>query len=71
MKELTQLRDMKTFIPLDLNNLTREDILKALSSLMVLAEKQYGTIKAIPCDYGSKKMRDDSYNKHDYASPTC
>ena len=44
VKELTQLHDMKTLIPLDPKKLTREDIIKSLSSLMFLVEKQDGTI---------------------------
>ena len=38
---------------------------------MFLVDKQYGTIKARTCYDGSKKIRDDRYNNHDYASPTC
>ena len=44
VKELTQLHDMKTLIPLDPKKLTREDIIKSLSSLMFLVEKRDGTI---------------------------
>ena len=39
VKELTQLNDMTTFIPLAPNNLTREDRLKALLSLMFLVDE--------------------------------
>ena len=38
-KELTQLYDMATFIPMDPTKLSRADRLKALSSLMFLIEK--------------------------------
>ena len=38
---------------------------------MFLIEKQDGTIKGRACADGSKQRRDESYNKHDYASPTC
>ena len=71
LKDLNQLHDMKTFIPLDPKKLTIEDILKALSSLMFLVEKLDGAIKAITCADGIKQKRGDSYKNHDYDSPTC
>ena len=64
VKELTQLHYMTTFIPLDQKKLTREDISKALSSLMFLVEKRYGNIKARTCADGSKQRSSDSYKKH-------
>ena len=70
VKDLTQIHDMTTFIPLDPKKLTIEDIIKALSSLMFLVVNWYGTIKARTCAGGSKQRRDDIYNKHDYSSPT-
>ena len=36
---------------------------------MFLVEKRYYTIKDITYSYRSKQRRDDSYNKHYYASP--
>ena len=38
---------------------------------MFLSEKRDGTIKGRACVDGSKQRRDESYNKHDYTSPTC
>ena len=38
---------------------------------MFLAEKLDGTIKARTYADGIKQRKYDSYNKHDYASPTC
>ena len=38
---------------------------------MFLIEKRDGTIKGMACADGSKQQRDESYNKHEYASPTC
>ena len=38
---------------------------------MFLVEKLDCTIKDRPCADGSKQRMDDSYNKHDYAYPTC
>jgi len=70
-KELTQLHDMVTFIPRDPAKLNRADMLKALSSLMFLIEKRDGTSKVRACVDGSKQRRDESYNKNDYALPTC
>ena len=71
VKELNQIHYITTFIPLDPNKLTIEDRIKALSSLMFLVDKRDGNIKARTCAYGREQRRDDNYNKHDYASPTC
>ena len=54
VKELTRLHDMTTFIPLYPKKLTREEIIKALSSLMFPLEKRDGTIKARTCANGIK-----------------
>jgi len=62
---------MVTFIPMDPVKLNRAMMLKALSSLVFLIEKQDGTLKLSPCVDESKQRRDESYNKHDYVSPTC
>ena len=61
LKELTQLHGMTNFIPLEPNKLTREDSIKALSSIMFLVEKQDGNIKARTFTDGSKQRRDYSY----------
>ena len=61
VKELTQIHDMTTFIPLNPKKLTIEDIIKDLSSLIFLVEKLYGTIKAITCADGIKQRSYDSY----------
>ena len=62
---------MKNIIPLDPNNLTIEDIIKSMSSLMFLVKKRDSTIKARICADGIKQISSDSYNKHYYASSTC
>ena len=71
VKGMNQLHDMTTFISLYPKKLTREDRINALSSIMLLVEKRDGTIEARTCADGSKQRRDDSYNKNDYAYPTC
>ena len=38
---------------------------------MFLVDKQYGAINTRTCADGIKQIRDESYNNHDYASPTC
>jgi len=53
-KELVQLHDMVTFISMDPAKLNRADRLKALSSLIFLIEKRYGTHKARACADGNK-----------------
>ena len=68
---MTQLHDTTTLVPVDPKKLTREDIIKALSSLMFPVGKLDGTIKARTCAGGIKQRSYDSYNKHDYPYPTC
>ena len=70
VKDLNHIHDMKTFIPLDAKKLTRWNRLKSLSLLMFLVNKQYVTIKVIPCDDVSKQRNDKIYNKHDCTFPT-
>ena len=71
VKEMTQIHYMTTLVPLDPKKLTIEDIIKALSSLMFLLEKQDGTIKARTFYDVISQIRDDTYNNHYYNFPTC
>ena len=45
MKEMTQLHDMSAFFPRDPKSLTREERIKALSSLIFLKQKRTGQVK--------------------------
>ena len=54
-KELQQLHDMETYIPMDPKKLSRIDRFKALSALMFLIEKRDGSIKAQKCAVGSNR----------------
>ena len=49
VKELSSLKDMDTFFPMDAETLTKEQRAKAISSLMFLKEKRDGTIKGRAC----------------------
>ena len=48
VKELSSLKDMDTFFPMDTETLTKDQRVKAISSLMFLKEKRDGTIKGEP-----------------------
>ena len=67
-KELTQLHDMETSIPMDPTKITKKDIVEALSPLMILVDKRGGTVKARFCVFGSKRR--ETNRKEDSASPT-
>jgi hypothetical protein len=51
--ELTQLHVMDTWTVMDATKLSREDKMKALSSLLFLKEKQSGKIKGRACINGA------------------
>ena len=67
-KEMKQLHDMKTFFPRDPKSLTREERIKALSSLIFLKEKSNGDIKGRTCINGAPQR--EYIKKEDAASPT-
>ena len=47
VKELTQLHIMDTWTPLEVSKLSREQRMRALSSLMFLKEKRTGDVKQL------------------------
>eukprot|EP00804_Cyclotella_cryptica_P006122 CCRYP_010732-RA/>CCRYP_010732-RA protein AED:0.20 eAED:0.22 QI:0/0/0/1/1/1/2/0/901 len=53
--KLTQMHDMATYKPMHAHELTREQRLQALSSLMFLTQKRDGQIKGRACANGSKQ----------------
>jgi hypothetical protein len=55
MKEMQQLHDMETFFPRDPKSLTREERIRALSSLIFLKEKSNGKIKGRTCVNGASQ----------------
>ena len=67
-KELTQLHDMVTYTLMHAHELTREQRVQALSSLMFLMQKQIGNIKVRACANGSKQR--EYINKESATSPT-
>ena len=68
LKEMTQLHDMDTFTPRDPRTLTREERVKALSSLIFLKEKSNGDVKSRTCINGAPQRA--YIRKENAASPT-
>jgi len=68
VKELTQLHIMDTCMPLEVSKISREQRMRALSSLMFLKEKRTGDIKGRACINGVPQRA--YIPKEDAASPT-
>ena len=68
VKELTQLHVMDTWRPIHAEKLSREEKMKALSSLLFLKEKRTGDIKGRACINGAPQW--NYIAKEDAASPT-
>jgi hypothetical protein len=68
VNELTQLHVMDTWTPLDPSKLSREEKMKALSSLMFLKEKRCGKVKGRACINGAPQRA--YITKEEAASPT-
>ena len=69
-KELNQLHNMQTYDPVDPKDLTKNQRMDALNSLMFLIEKRNGFVKAWSCSDGSKQRKKENYRKEDVTSPT-
>ena len=68
MKEMQQLHDMETLLPRDPESLTREERIRALSSLIFLKEKSNGEVKGRTCVNGAPQRA--YIRKEDAHSPT-
>ena len=69
VKELSSLKVMNTFPPIDTETINNKQKVRAISSLMLLKEKRDGTIKRKSCAIGTPQC---AYTKkEDAASPTC
>ena len=68
LKEMTQLHIMDTWTPMDAGKLSREQRMRALSSLLFLKEKRMGDIKGRACINGAPQRA--YIPKEDAASPT-
>jgi hypothetical protein len=68
VKELTQLHIMDTWTPLEVSKISREQRMRALSSLMFLKEKRTGDIKGQACINGAPQRA--YIPKEDAALPT-
>ena len=66
MKEMTQLHGLEAFFPRDPKTLTREQRIKALSSLIFLKQKDSGEIKGRTCINGA--MQHDYISKEEAAA---
>ena len=69
VKQLSSLKDMDTFFPMDAKTLTKERRFKAISSLIFLKEKRDRAIKGRACAIGTPQHT--YIKKKDAASPTC
>jgi hypothetical protein len=67
-KELKQLHDYGTYVPVDAQELTPEQKKQALASLIFITEKRCGRIKSRACVNGSTQR--DYIPKENTASPT-
>ena len=68
-KELQQIHDFGTYVPQDATLLSREERLKALSSIMFIVEKRNIVVKARKCAVGSKQITFTGYVKSEWISP--
>eukprot|EP00804_Cyclotella_cryptica_P007868 CCRYP_001430-RB/>CCRYP_001430-RB protein AED:0.37 eAED:0.34 QI:0/0/0/1/0.25/0/5/0/757 len=57
MSELTQLHEMDAYYPVHAHELTRQQRIEALSSLIFLTQKRGGRVKGRTCVNGSKQRR--------------
>ena len=69
-KELNQIHNMDTYIPMDARQLTKEQRQKALNALLFLTQKRSGELKARKCADGSKQRFEHGYEKINGAAPT-
>ena len=56
-KELTQLHDVKTYVPMDPDKMTPQQKVKAMNSLIFLTKKRDGRIKSCACADSSIQRR--------------
>ena len=68
VKELTPLHIMDTWTPLEASKLSREQQMRALSSLLFLKEKRTGDVKGQACINGAPQRT--YISKEEAASPT-
>ncbi len=68
VKELTQLHVMDTWTPMHANRLSREQKMRALSSLLFLKEKRMGDVKGRACVNGAPQCA--YIPREEAASPT-
>ena len=69
-KEPQQIHNFGTYVPQDMELLSREEQMKALLALMLIAKKRNGNIKARKCAVGSKQRTFPGVVKSEWVSPT-
>ena len=69
-KELQQIHDSGTYVPVMQKDVTREEKIKALYALMFIVEKRDGRVKARKVAVGSKQRTFPGYVKSEWSSPT-
>ena len=67
-RELKQIHNLQTFIPMYASALTEEEKKRAIPLLMFVTEKRCGTVKARKCANGSKQR--EYIKTEDSSSPT-
>ena len=70
MRELNQINNFETYVPLKASDFLWEEKKKALESLIFMTEKRNGDIKARKVADGSKQRTYDGYNKSGGLLPT-
>ena len=68
-KELTQLHDMETYVPMGPDKMTPQQKSEALNLLMFLVEKRDGRIKSRACADGRKQHLRPAYKKKTQPPP--
>ena len=70
-KDLTQLKKMHKYDPVDPKEFTNKQRMDAFNSIMFLIDKRNGDGKARSCSDGIKQRNQENYRKEDYTSSTC
>ena len=69
-KDLTQLKKMHKYDPVDPKEFTNKQRMDAFNSIMFLIDKRNGDVKARSCSDGIKQRNQENYRKEDYTSST-
>ena len=70
MKELNQINDFETYVPIKASDVSWEEKNKALESLIFVTDRKNGNLKARKVADGSKQRKYDGHDKSDGSPPT-